>query len=263
LDSALVEGFDNANTPGAAPALSWTGNFGVTGNLWFGLLLSNAVGGGTANLTRWDGAMQLTVEDMGVGVPTTGVINPIPYAGGSPPPPPPTNYAQTFWPTWSETYEHNGAQNITARMYQGSINAAGGSGHYDPQYSFCNWDYADIASKLNGATNVTANLYFYVEHTYNNSGSTLLLLRHQALTGSAPGNLSGITGIVYNQYTVTNCPNPGWFMVVVPANHITDIVNGATTGWGFYADSNNLLYYAYMSGASTPNKPFLNINWTK
>lgn len=212
------------------------------------------------------GAVSIAAYDMGkVNVPGFGAIDPIPYSGGTPPPPPPQQYSKTYYSTWGQTYENTGEQFFygdNGYLYQGSVDAAGGSGHNDPQHSFFNFDYNTIASDLNGASNISMTLFVYCAHAYNNSGMTANLQRHNTRTSSAPSNLSGI-GSPMATGAILYPPNPGWVSLGINSATYSGFINGTLTGFGFFENSFDLAYYGYFTGPGHGPSPYLQVSYQK
>lgn len=233
-----------------------------TGSLYLncGTAPNNAENGDT-------GPINLACVDLGAQVAgcnnSSGVYNPAGYQS-SVPPAPATNHQQAFPAIWSQSYDGDSGGNAfyggTQHMYQGDVDAAGGSNH-GIQLSACNFDYATLAADLNGASNVTVYLNFYCEHTWYNSGMTYEIFSHNTHLGNAPGNSASISGRVM-QFS-GNVSSPGWLSILLPSNIVTSIINGQITGFGFNINSSDLSYYGFFAGATESNAPYIAAYWTK
>lgn len=264
----LVDNRFGGYTPVQVAGLNWTGQLALAAGtqVWFGVLLSNATGGGESYFSPngTSASYQIVCEDKGYGVSITGVANPIPYAGGPPPPPPPVNYSKRFFPTWSQTWDNTGIWNYgagTNHMYQGNPDSAGGSGHGIVR-SACNFDWVDIGNNLNGGSNYQATFYFYCEHSWYNSGLDWQCFSHNTRLNSPPGSVGGLQGIYDNRYS-GHAPNPGWNSI-----DISPIVNafggGLLSGFGFFVNSSDLAYYGYFGGPTEgAATPYIDASWTK
>ena len=212
-----------------------------------------------------NGPVELCVEDLGIpSFIAPGVINPMGYQG-TVQPAPAVQHQQAFPATWSQSYDSDSGGNAfyggTSHMYQGDVDAAGGSGH-GIEFSACNFDYATLGSILNGAQNVTMYLNFYCEHTWYNSGMNYQIFSHNTRTGSAPGNQSGIVGPT-NQFS-GSVTAPGWLSIQVPQSIWGSFITGNVSGFGFYVNSTDLSYYGYFAGATEgSNAPYIALYWTK
>lgn len=197
--------------------------------------------------------LQIWVEDIGMLVPETGVLNN--GSGGATPPK--STYTKTYDATWSGAYDGSGAYESWhgSECFFGYLSSTNGN-----QKAMIGFPYTTIQSDLSGAAVSKVEVYLYANHWYYNAGGTMVIGYHAAGT-TRPGSFSGTT----NRLTSTSWPKPGGRWV-----NITSQIGGslwaAGTARGIVlgpGPSTAWTYYGRVNGFGMSSPPKLRITYTK
>lgn len=186
--------------------------------------------------------------------------NPKPPASKPPTAHVPTNYTKTYFATWSRTYD--GDNTVTwddsPYCYQGYYSSDRGNTR-----SLVGFNYNQIKSDLNGASNIRIKFTFKGHHSYWNSGMTAVIGTHNY--SSKPGSWSG--GTVNENQTRRGS-------VAAGGTYTVDLGKDSWYSWAFKSGnvkgmafgpgpSTSNAYYGNVYGATQGGKPYLTITYTK
>jgi hypothetical protein len=199
------------------------------------------------------------VYDMGIGanVPNTGRVI-LATAGG-------TggglkNYTKTY--TAQHTYSYQGSDGGNPNLKIGTDGKAYQGGDYGNTYNgksktWIVFPTSTIASDLSGATINSVSLYLNNNHAWAGSGMTACIgWDNKTSFGSTAGDPSG-TGIDISE-SHFNQGQAKW--IGVPNSIGTNYGNGNAKCLVLFRNSNNLAYYGFFSGGTSPQ---LKISYTK
>jgi hypothetical protein len=195
--------------------------------------------------------------------PTTGQgtsSNPKPPPSKPPTPHVPTNFSKTYFATWSRTYD--GDNTVTwddsPYCYQGYYSSDRGNTR-----SLVGFNYNQIKSDLNGASNIRVKFTFKGNHAYYNSGMTAIVGTHTY--ASKPGSWS-TANVNENQTQRGSVAAGGTYTLDLGKDSWyswawkTGNIKGMAFGPG---PNTSLTYYGNVYGATQGGKPYLTITYTK
>ncbi|MGA5135156.1 hypothetical protein ACPCTO_35800 [Streptomyces olivoreticuli] len=184
------------------------------------------------------------VEDVGPAVPATGIYN----RGGASTKPAPQTYTKVYDAAWSGSYADRGSYNsyYGNKLVQGYYSANNGM-----QAALAGFG-SNVASDLNGAQLVRAEVYLYYESWYANSGGKAVIKTHSHK--SRPSSFSTDPKSVTANFAknegrwvdITGIFDPSWFR-----------------GISLDPNSSSSTYYGRAHGYGDTNAPRLRITYIK
>lgn len=204
----------------------------------------------------------LSQKSMGTGTFPSPTPAPPDDSPNPPQPDPVQSYKHTWWATWARSYDSDGGTrqgDDTTDLYQGYI-----SGTHGNTRSLFGFDYADMQSRLAGATIDKVTITYRVKYAWGGAGIRVCLSSHTY--GSKPGTWSGSN--VNNDVADWGSQKAG----VTYTHDLTGMGigsgfrDGTIKGLGFGPGLSNSAstYYGRMYGnPSSSSRPRITINYRK